>query len=181
MIIVEGPDGAGKTTFIRELQDRFPDLEVAPRVVSKDAEAMVDLKQWVEQNVADGFQYKIFDRHRLISETIYGPILRSIQEEGFLDANWVNQQMYQFYKIKPIIIYCLPPLKMVRSNIYDDQDNRVVWDHIESIYAAYVSRMNLDFIMEKALIFEYDYTLWTHSTFWARLTAAVTAAREIYK
>ena len=68
MIIVEGPDGAGKTTLIRQLQERWPDLAVAPRVVSKDAEAMVDLQEWVNINLSDGPQYKIFDRHRLISE-----------------------------------------------------------------------------------------------------------------
>ena len=41
MIIVEGPDGAGKTTVLQDLKTVF-DLPVAPRVVSKETEAMVD-------------------------------------------------------------------------------------------------------------------------------------------
>lgn len=69
MIIVEGPDGSGKTTLINQLAKEF-ELEVNPRVVSKETNELTDLKTWVEENIAQGFQYKLFDRYRLISEFI---------------------------------------------------------------------------------------------------------------
>src|ERR687883_686991 len=97
MIIVEGPDGGGKTTLITKLSDLF-DLPIAERVVSKEARAMVDLVQWTERNVSEGSQHTLFDRHRLISEPIYGAILRDRFEPGFDDAKWLHEMMYRFYR-----------------------------------------------------------------------------------
>jgi hypothetical protein len=156
MIIVEGPDGAGKTTLIRQLQEKWPDLEVAPRVVSKDAEAMVDLQTWVNDNLSQGPQYKIFDRHRLISEFIYGPILRTEQQPGFTSVPWVWHSLRRLERLRPVMIYCLPPLDAVMANIVGDNDNRVVWNHIMGIYTAYVQRATLDALHNGAII--YDYT-----------------------
>lgn len=159
MIIVEGPDGSGKTTLIKQLQERYPDLEIAPRVVSQQAQEMTDLQVWVNENLMQGFQYKIFDRHRLISEFIYGPVLRNQMRPGFTNWQWVSWSLRRFYReVDPIIIYCLPPLYVVKLNIVDDPDNEVVWDHIEAIYTGYLQRAAIDATQhEKTLI--WDYTL----------------------
>lgn len=156
MIIVEGPDGAGKTTLIKQLAERY-DLPIAPRVVSKDAEAMVDLKAWVEENVSQGFQPMIFDRHRLVSETIYGPILRDKQEPGFDDWVWMSVMIDRFYNCNPLIIYCLPDLEVVKANIAGDIDNKVVWGSIDAIYAAYVARSALDYNSRNVAVDIWDY------------------------
>lgn len=144
MIIVEGPDGAGKTTLIRELSAAF-DIPIAPRVVSKDAEGLGGVgKQWVEDNLAQGFQYTLFDRHRLISEFIYGPVLRVEQEPGFTDLAWAAESLRKFRAIGPIVIYCLPHLEVVRANVKHDDDNTAVAEFIEPIYAGYVHRISMD-------------------------------------
>lgn len=156
MIIVEGPDGGGKTTFITKLQKKL-NLPIAPRVVSKDAEAMVDLKMWVENNVLGGFQQTIFDRHRLISEPIYGPILRGEQAPGFSDMDWMRDVMYHFYHSKPILIYCIPPLDIVINNVMGDEDNKVVHTTIKQIYTAYVARAAIDVTIHHGAVI-YDYT-----------------------
>lgn len=143
MIIVEGPDGAGKTTLMEELRVEL-ELPVAPRVVSKDAEALSDLKRWTEHNVQGGFQPTLFDRHRLISEPIYGSILRDRFEPGFDDPSWLYFMYYQFYRAKPLIIYCLPPYKNVRQNVIHDEDNKVVRDHIRKVYSLYVAQAASD-------------------------------------
>lgn len=157
MIIVEGPDGAGKTTLIKQLQERY-NLPVAPRVVNKDTEAMVDLKTWVEDNVTEGFQDMIFDRHRLISEPIYGPIIRGAVEPGFEDLTWMLVQMSRFYACKPVIIYCLPPLEVIKENLEHDIDNQVVWGSIDLIYAAYVARAAIDNMGNYSTVTLWDYT-----------------------
>lgn len=157
MLIVEGPDGAGKTTLIAGLAEKF-DLPIAPRVVSKDAQAMINLKQWVEHNVSTAPHPKIFDRHRLISEPIYGPILRHSQEPGFSDPLWMMQQMRAFYRSNPLIIYCLPPLPVVMDNVLQGEDNRVVWDHIRQIYTAYCARAAIDYTRSPNSVRIYDYT-----------------------
>lgn len=157
MIVVEGPDGSGKTTLIKELSKSLK-LPVAPRVVSKDAEAMVDLVEWVKTNVGGGFKPLIFDRHRLISEFIYGPILRDDQSPGFISTNWVAEMLFKFYTCNPIIIYCLPPVEVVEQNVKADPDNQVVWGKSRALYTAYNQRAIMDMIWYPMRTFIYDYT-----------------------
>lgn len=162
MIIVEGPDGAGKTTLIRNIAEAYPDLEVAPRVVSKETNALTDMKRWVNDNLTEGFQYRLFDRHRLISEFIYGPILRgNDQHSGFDDGGWVYWSLKRFQEINPLIIYCLPPFNAVQFNVNQGDDNLAVQDHIKAIYAGYVHRATLDMLAGRNVVI-YNYTDPTH-------------------
>lgn len=146
MIIIEGPDGSGKTTLIKQLAG-VTQLPIAPRVVSKDAEAQVDLVDWVEKNLKEGFQATLFDRHRLISEPIYGPTLRAKAEPMFDNWVWLTNQFNRFYNIGPVIIYCLPPFGAVWDSVRSDPDNKVVHDEriARAIYNMYVTRAALDY------------------------------------
>jgi hypothetical protein len=98
---------------------------------------MVDLVQWVEDNLAEGLQPMIFDRHRLISEPIYGPVLREQMQPGFDDMEWLYAKQQEFREMQPFVIFCLPPFDAVWSNIEHDDDNKVVREHIRTIYWLY--------------------------------------------
>lgn len=139
MIIVEGPDGGGKTQLVTRLV-RDLKIPVAPRVVSKDAEAMVDLRRWVQDNLDWGLTSTLYDRHRLISEPIYGPTLRGCPHPGFDDFGWLRTMQRAFRQMKPLVIFCLPPLSNVLENIHDDPDNVAVDAHITQIYWLYFNR-----------------------------------------
>ena len=159
MIIVEGPDGSGKSTFIREFQ-AVTHLPVAPRVVSKDAQAMVDLRTWVAENVRAGWQETIFDRHRLISEPIYGPILRKQPEPGFSSLSWFYAMLEQFYACRPIIVYCLPPLDVVWKNVMSNDDNKIFHTNglaLQQIWLGYLNKVSTDFALRN-YTYVYDYT-----------------------
>lgn len=160
MIVVEGPDGAGKTTLIEHLS-RFLDIRVAPRVVSKEAEAMVDLKRWVENNVRLGWQETIFDRHRLISEPIYGAAMRTKFEPGFNDPQWFYEALFRFYRAEPLVIYCLPPYEIVWENIMGDNDNAVFHQQgglVKQIWSAYLNKAMTDQVLRTRNTWVYDYT-----------------------
>lgn len=154
MLIVEGPDGAGKTHLIKRLQDDFG-MPVAPRVVSKNAEAMVDLVKWVEVNLKQGLIRMIYDRHRLISEPIYGPVLRSDMERGFDNMRWLSSMQQRLRALEPMVVFCLPPIDSVLANVVGDDDNRVVQDQIRTIYHLY---FNLAASWPPQWKFVWDYT-----------------------
>lgn len=163
MIVVEGPDGAGKTTLINTLASELK-LPIAPRVVSKDAEAMTDLMQWVDENLHAGWQPTIFDRHRLISEPIYGPILREDFEPGFSDPQWFEPRLRAFYGLNPVIIYCLPDFEVVWENVLSGDDNKVFHGNprgVRAIWGAYFNKAMTDYVLNRQT-WVYDYT-WDQS------------------
>ena len=158
-IVVEGPDGAGKTTLVKQLED-VTQFKLMPRRVGQDTQALVDLKQWVEEDNSTRENWRLYDRHALISEPIYGPILRSQQKPCFTNPVWMKTELQRFYDRIPLIVYCLPPLEVVRRNVANDENNIAVADKIDSIYAAYVARACLD-VAGGRHAFIYDYTIHT--------------------
>lgn len=157
MIIVEGPDGGGKTTIVKVLTE-WTGFPVMPRVVSKDTEAMTDLKKWVEEDNDRGTSLAIYDRHRLISEPIYSPILREEQTPGFTDWVWMAEQLGRLHRRMPLMVFCLPPLETVLENTLDDPDNIAVAHKMQAIYAAYVHRAAMEKSRWPSLTIIYDYT-----------------------
>ncbi|MCA1799993.1 MAG: hypothetical protein LC650_01700, partial [Actinobacteria bacterium] len=105
MIVVEGPDGAGKTTLIRDLSALL-NIPVAPRVVSQETKAMVDLRQWTEDNVSRGFRSDfLFDRHRLISDPIYRFIVPNKKMDAELyNLDWYYKHFFLFAQCRPLVI-----------------------------------------------------------------------------
>lgn len=128
MIIIEGPDGAGKTTLINLLSKDL-DIPVAPRVVTKDMEAMVDLQEWVEDFLSLGKDRDtcLYDRHRLISEPIYGSLHGRV-ESGFDKPQKLEEWWSRFCDMAPLVIFCIPPYLEMRANIMADPDNLVIQD-----------------------------------------------------
>lgn len=158
MIVVEGPDGAGKTTLIESLVAGF-NFDLQERVVKADTTAMTDLKDWVNRHNLLGWDKKrprLYDRHRLISEFIYGPVMGRDPEPGFDDLDWVSSSIYSFYSQAPLIIYCLPPLEVVRENVQrEDTDNSVVASKIDQLWVAYSRLASNDCLFHGALLWDY--------------------------
>lgn len=156
MLIVEGPDGSGKTTLVQHLAQKF-DLPVAERVVGTDTKPIIpNLQQWVDKNLRRGSQRMIFDRHRLISEPIYSPCMGRSPAGGFDDIFWMTGAMLKFGRIAPFIIYCLPPYEMVQKNLKNDPENIEILEYTHLIYPAYVAKAATDIARGHAMM--YDYT-----------------------
>lgn len=110
MVIVEGPDGSGKSQLIRRLGLKAVHLKslrggvggTTPEGWGAGDPAIVAYVKKIREAVADPLL--AYDRFHL-SEHVYGPMLRNKQELPGPDLQMVNDYIHQ-HKI-PVIL-CLP-------------------------------------------------------------------------
>jgi len=126
VIIVEGPDGSGKTSLIKKLADDLG-LPISPKAVGSDAKSLTDLRSWVDRSLDHGWHPMLYDRHALISEGIYGPAWNGTLRDAFQDPVWLRLSMARLHALHPTIIYCLPPVDVVVENIRKDPHNELLY------------------------------------------------------
>jgi hypothetical protein len=136
VIILEGPDGAGKTQLAERLSKDL-NIPIEPKVVDGNMKAEVDLIKWAYDQISGWPRAVIYDRFSTISEPIYGPIFKGrIREEFQLKAS-LSMVEQMFTEMDPIIVWCLPSLATVLNNVNTDPSNVVVRDKQEGVYWAY--------------------------------------------
>jgi len=137
MIIVEGPDGAGKTTLIERIEADWG-LSREPRAVTSAAESIVPIGDYIDTQLNLGFGWRLYDRFALISSPMYMMLPNRTFREEMLDFTWLQAQYVKMSKVDPVIIYCLPPLEEVKKNLsQDDNSGGKVQPNIEQIYLNY--------------------------------------------
>lgn len=135
MIVVEGPDGAGKSTLVERLVKDL-DCTLMARAVDSNAEYQLDLCEWTEQSILRGFGRYLYDRHQMISHCIYAPTMKRIFYGKFANSAWFSEMWRKFLELKPVIIFCLPPLEVVKKNLEEDEF-KVAAKDIEVFYWQY--------------------------------------------
>ena len=138
MIILEGPDGAGKTRLALRLADELR-VPIEPKVVQADMSTEVDLASWCEDQMRGWPRKVIYDRFPLISEFKYGPIFKHDIRPAFKNFELLYQLHAQLQLSDAIIIYCLPPISEVLQNVLDEAtDNEaVIGTALAGVYWAY--------------------------------------------
>jgi hypothetical protein len=137
VLILEGPDGGGKTTLMHTIMQRFPQLTVHPKFVPSTGVA--DRFSVYEEVIADTERLsmkpiQIYDRHPLISEYVYGPVVR-----GYLPHDWQSPSARMIRSIlanHTLVIWCMPVINRVRENAQNDP-HKGVSEHIDQIYSVY--------------------------------------------
>lgn len=151
MIIVEGMDNSGKTQLSAHLAEKF-DLKIIKRSgPPKDrASFVIDTIESLVLNPE-----VIFDRHPIISEGVYGPLLRGVNVfeseattwEFYIDRLVVNN---------PLLIYCRPPDEKILSFGSRSQMGGVI-DNARRLITGYDKMMKK--VEERGLpIIRYDFT-----------------------
>jgi len=128
IIICEGPDNSGKTSLIKRLA---PEMGLEVRHSASHLRGSGELIDWVDKELDTKFvKPPIYDRFPLISEQVYGPILRGHNVFEGLYKGWAKD--YQ-----PLIIYCRPSLnRLLRFNPNIPQMDGVK-DHAKQLVEAY--------------------------------------------
>lgn len=153
-LIIEGPDGAGKTTLVKWLSP-IMDVPVARRisdsikgVQGKNLARYVDgdMGQWSNNASTTphlrapifGTPYgsRIYDRYPLISEPIYGLHVRKAPQAEFM-TTWYRDAYAKFLEYDPLVIWCLPPYDEVVKHVHPSRDMDGVWRNISQLYQAY--------------------------------------------
>lgn len=162
-MIVEGPDGAGKTTLLQRLsRDLGVQVQVWPEARSEMASTGLFRRVFgslgYEVSASTGQPARLHDR-LYFSELVYGQILRG--KHAFM-PNQVRIIENVLWGLSIPIIFCRPPLEVVKQNIAQSQGTQLdgVPEHIERIwnqYCVYPSEWR-----PQSLV--YDYTGMTQPT-----------------
>ena len=152
-IIVEGPDGAGKTTLISLIQHLYPDLEVHERFTRSVEGPYPDIAERVYRSVRDRPTHYVHDRHPVISEYVYGHTIptRHVNVD-FLKVSM--KAVRQRIANNSLVIWCLPPLERVRYNVEQEEQMEGVAEHIDKIYEGYLIQK----LLWTGAAITYDYT-----------------------
>jgi hypothetical protein len=155
MIIVEGPDGAGKTTLVSRIELDWGIVR-EKRAVSSAAEALTPIGEYIEAELNKGFGMRLYDRFALISSPMYMMLPNRTFVEPMTDYTWLQGQYVKFRKVNPVIIYCLPPFDEVKANLErEDNSGGKVLEHAEQIYLNYVAFAAREY---NSSIMVWDYT-----------------------
>ena len=136
MLIIEGPDGSGKTTLITEIEKRLS-VTREPRAVTSSAVAKRELGSFITEEVAKGFGKRVYDRFALVSSPFYCMLPNPTFDGAFRDPAWLEEAWIKFRQVSPLIIVCLPPLEVVIHNVMADDTSKVAQGDIETIYWLY--------------------------------------------
>lgn len=158
MIVVEGPDGAGKTMLATRLSEALG-VSIEPKAVSNEARALVDMKEWVETAISQGFGLRLYDRFSLISELVYSPAMDKAWKPPHQNQSWLSNSLARFYGLEPFIIYCLPSFDLVWRNVAKDHTSWVVQNQavMQRVYKLYQARIAIDLTISQGTIRVWDY------------------------
>jgi len=171
-VVIEGPDGSGKSTLVKWLSPVL-DVPVARRisdsikgVQGKNLARYVDddMMKW-SNNASDNPKLhapqfgtalgsRIYDRYPLISEPIYGLHVRKGTQPEFA-TTWYREAWAKFLELDPLVIWCLPPYDEVAKHVHPSRDMDGVWRNISQLYAAY----RIEALKFPGRSFIYDHTI----------------------
>lgn len=159
MIIIEGPDGAGKSTLMERLRADLPFIPLAPRFATSKGGPLTNLGGLVYEDIKRQMRMsepQLYDRHPIISEYVYGHTLPGREVNPYFkfpSAKTLRQQIAE----SALVVWCMPPFIAVEANVTHGHNDQMpgVADSIDKLYEAYLMQR----IFWPGECLTYDYTL----------------------
>lgn len=132
MIIIEGPDGAGKSTLIRRMRKQRDFITVALGGPVKDVLTMNRAVLTLDALSVTSYLPIVCDRHPIISEPIYGPILRG------------SSMLPPGARLSPAdrVIYCRPSITTIFEGFKGRDQLEGVAERLKRIISLYDEAMS---------------------------------------
>lgn len=169
MIIVEGPDGSGKTSIIERLRHQRRHLKALRSGIGSegtgnwggDDEAPIAYarkileardEEYINPPGSDSYGTRIaFDRFHL-SEWVYGPLLRGASGISFNEMILVRRLLRA---LGVQVILCLPPYARTLANVMKEGRERPPYQTVEFLREAYNRFQNVLPRLVADIVFDY--------------------------
>lgn len=157
IVIVEGVDGSGKTTLLRDLRKQSKTyFWIASS--SRRPQTLVNFQDAIHWIGQAGYLNLpiVCDRFPIISETVYGPILRG---SNLLNKFNRRDQANATAVLNGVdrIIYCRPPKEQIAHNLKQNPQMEGVIKHLPALIKRYDDVMD-SLRDDNIKVFHYDYT-----------------------
>lgn len=156
MIIVEGPDGSGKSTLVGELVSRLGLIQGTRSTLDRDRlhETTVQDSYRAVMAAVNGMDEPVIWDRMFYSDGIYAPIVRD--EESMFPGTTIEYLHRLVLAMRAPVVICLPPLEVVRANVASSRQLAGVAENIDAIYEAY-EMLAREFSPSQCIV--YDYTI----------------------
>lgn len=131
MIVLEGPDNSGKSTFAAMLAQRTGRRIQGSEGPPKPGESINDRIRRYSALVA--VEPMIFDRHPVISQPIYSMLAGNPQQVE-------PELIAEFYDSRPTLVYCDPGERGMEGHI--EKPEHDCPEHIEQVHKHYYDLLN---------------------------------------
>lgn len=161
MIIVEGPDGAGKSTLVKELKEEYGFVEGLRGTNDRKLLYTVtrsDTYNALSQAVRGDGPPIIWDR-LFFSEMVYAPIVHRDCEFSLHEQKFVGDVLES---LECPVIVCRPPFEVVQINAAKDEQMDGVNENLRGIYQRYETECD-----------------WPHNTMWYDYTGTVRGGKFV--